>query len=305
MARKWTRSHEAQMARILALMRVESKPFADSSPDAVAARKGKNFDDWCKTYFSHYFTSPSSLAHITADTLVEEQGIPIGLLWARGFGKTVRAILRRVRRILQKESKFIIVGGRDEDIACDKMDMLRMELQLNPRLRQDYGEKIGPRAGANEDSDWIACDSRVWARGIGQSCRGALHGPRRPDDFLGDDLEDDVLARSKEREQYLWDWLFSGVFPALEKGGNDAWFEVLLNKFPSRHCLAVKFRERAKEVDANGRPICRFIEFPAETRSTTAQVSDSIFSQYIVPFEAVSVLLLAALIGAIVVARKE
>jgi len=34
-------------------------------------------------------------------------------------------------------------------------------------------------------------------------------------------------------------------------------------------------------------------------------VADSIFSQYIVPFEAVSVLLLAALIGAIVVARKD
>ena len=36
-----------------------------------------------------------------------------------------------------------------------------------------------------------------------------------------------------------------------------------------------------------------------------AEVSDSIFSQYIVPFEAVSVLLLTALIGAIVVARKD
>ena len=37
----------------------------------------------------------------------------------------------------------------------------------------------------------------------------------------------------------------------------------------------------------------------------TATVSDSIFSQYIVAFEAVSVLLLAALIGAIVVARRD
>ena len=37
----------------------------------------------------------------------------------------------------------------------------------------------------------------------------------------------------------------------------------------------------------------------------TAAVSDSIFSQYLIPFEAVSVLLLAALIGAIVVARKD
>ncbi len=36
-----------------------------------------------------------------------------------------------------------------------------------------------------------------------------------------------------------------------------------------------------------------------------AEVSDAIFSQYIVPFEAISVLLLSALIGAIVVARKD
>jgi NADH-quinone oxidoreductase subunit J len=39
--------------------------------------------------------------------------------------------------------------------------------------------------------------------------------------------------------------------------------------------------------------------------STTAQVSDSIFSQYLIPFEVVGMLLLAALIGAIVVARKD
>ena len=39
--------------------------------------------------------------------------------------------------------------------------------------------------------------------------------------------------------------------------------------------------------------------------STTAELADSIFSDYIGPFEAVSVLLLAALIGAIVVARRD
>lgn len=39
--------------------------------------------------------------------------------------------------------------------------------------------------------------------------------------------------------------------------------------------------------------------------TTTAQVSDSIFSAYLVPFEAISVLLLAALIGAIVLARRD
>lgn len=39
--------------------------------------------------------------------------------------------------------------------------------------------------------------------------------------------------------------------------------------------------------------------------SNAASVSDSIFGQYLVAFEVVSVLLLAALVGAIVLARKE
>jgi NADH-quinone oxidoreductase subunit J len=43
----------------------------------------------------------------------------------------------------------------------------------------------------------------------------------------------------------------------------------------------------------------------ADTRQFTAQVSDTLFQNYLIPFEVVSVLLLAALIGAIVLARKE
>lgn len=38
---------------------------------------------------------------------------------------------------------------------------------------------------------------------------------------------------------------------------------------------------------------------------TTGLVGDSIFIQYLIPFEIISVLLLAALVGAIVIARKE
>ena len=37
----------------------------------------------------------------------------------------------------------------------------------------------------------------------------------------------------------------------------------------------------------------------------TQRVADSIFGQYLVPFEALSVLLLAALVGAVVVARRD
>ena len=47
------------------------------------------------------------------------------------------------------------------------------------------------------------------------------------------------------------------------------------------------------------------VKLPAEVPQNTQQVSDEIFSTYIVPFEALSVLLLAALIGAVVVARRD
>jgi NADH-quinone oxidoreductase subunit J len=39
--------------------------------------------------------------------------------------------------------------------------------------------------------------------------------------------------------------------------------------------------------------------------SNTSTISDALFSTYLVPFEAVSVLLLASLVGAIVIARKD
>ena len=52
-------------------------------------------------------------------------------------------------------------------------------------------------------------------------------------------------------------------------------------------------------------------KLPEDTRiavidgSNSATVSDSIFADYLIPFEVVSVLLLAALVGAIVLARKD
>jgi NADH-quinone oxidoreductase subunit J len=47
------------------------------------------------------------------------------------------------------------------------------------------------------------------------------------------------------------------------------------------------------------------LPFVLSAAENTKQISDSIFSTYLIPFEVLSVLLLAALIGAIVLARKD
>jgi NADH-quinone oxidoreductase subunit J len=49
----------------------------------------------------------------------------------------------------------------------------------------------------------------------------------------------------------------------------------------------------------------RMFDFSGNVVQTTDQVANSIFSTYLVPFEAISVLLLAALIGAVVLARRD
>ena len=46
-------------------------------------------------------------------------------------------------------------------------------------------------------------------------------------------------------------------------------------------------------------------KLPAGTVTQTSTVADSIFSTYLVPFEVVSIMLLAALVGAIVIARRD
>ena len=80
---------------------------------------------------------------------------------------------------------------------------------------------------------------------------------------------------------------------------NDHWWSAW-----ARHCCWRGHGVRAHRPLGRRRPARR----PAGQLvggSNTATVSDSIFSQYLIPFEIVSVLLLAALIGAIVIARKD
>lgn len=263
MPRKWSRAHEQQIKRILQLMRAEARPFPDSSDEAVERRKALPFDAWCHTYFPHYCYSPSAPVHLIADDRVEEDGMPVALLFFRGAAKTVRyALLKRVHRIVNRLRHFVVQGARDEEVAAEKLDMIRVELEHNPRLRADYGAEIGRKEG--DDCSWVACDTKLLARGIGQSIRGHLYGPHRPDDFNGDDLEDRFIAHNPKREDDLEEWLFTDVYPALEGNAAQALFTLLLNNF-GHGALAWRCQERAAKNDPTGRPLMRYYEFPAET----------------------------------------
>ena len=125
-------------------MQREARPFADSSDEAAAARRALPFDAWIHAYFPHYASCESSPLHLLADEIVEEKGIPVAEFWFRGAGKTTRALLRRIRRIVERRAHFILVGGQTEENAAEKLDLIKLELVNNPRLRQDYGDRDRP-----------------------------------------------------------------------------------------------------------------------------------------------------------------
>lgn len=47
------------------------------------------------------------------------------------------------------------------------------------------------------------------------------------------------------------------------------------------------------------------VEVEVMSKTSTGEIGDSIFRDYVIPFEVVSMLLLAALVGAVVIARKD
>ena len=102
----------------------------------------------------------------------------------------------------------------------------------------------------------------------------------------------------------LWDQFDNDRFPDPLFNGTDdpALVDYALAEFPELFddldAGSADFDDQAREIVLERAALFDGVQ-------DTEEVSDSIFSTYIVPFEAISVLLLAALIGAIVLARKE
>ena len=258
--RQTTRDHRRQLETILASQRELARPFADTSPEARDRRKALPFFAWAQTYLPHYFTCQPWSKHIEAEALSGEEGMPQFHCWSRGAGKSVIfSLAKPLHWILSQTRHFIIFGGATEDVAIDKADFIGLELTENQRLRADYGDDACTVEG--EEGARVMGDTLLWCRGIGQSTRGQRHRQYRPDAFVGDDLENDGLARNPAREDALWDWLLGATFPGLESHGARAIF-IIVGTMYGRKCMMERARTESTKTDATGRPLCRYFCYP-------------------------------------------
>lgn len=142
----------------------------------------------------------------------------------RGHGKTTRALIRLAREICHVQRHRITVISASEDLAEELIEPLKIALEENPRILQDFGDLI-KRGGAGEF--WTRQEVHFTAKGRGEK----LRGPRN-DLILLDDIEDDQQARNKERTDTLLDTIFETIYnrliPVSDGGSTFIWIGTIL-----------------------------------------------------------------------------
>lgn len=262
---KWSRTHELARQRILEKLAEQTRPFEDMGEAAQRDRRALPFLEWCQTYLPHYFDKPFAKFHRRMVDAAGGPDLPTFVCVFRGAGKSVLlALARPLHRTLNQEVPYWVYGSGTQRLAAQNMDYVRLELEHNERLRCDYpdlridGEEtewvVDFRSARAPDGTMRFNSTKFEAFGTGMSPRGRRHVQHRPYEFVGDDLENNELARNPEREKQLWEWLMRSVEPALVPGRFV--FTVLCTMF-GPGCMIQRARKEEEKRDPEGRPVVK------------------------------------------------
>lgn len=225
---------EAHLAETLQLCREQAQPFEDRTPQARAARIARARADllaFCETYLPHYFFERWAPWHadLAAASLVREKPVVVGAMAGAGKSSLV-TIARTLHAVLFGTDPFVVVGSMTEDLASQFTALIKMELDQNARILQDFGELKGTWRW--EDKDFATRTGvRVKARGMGQPFRGLRWRQHRPTLVILDDVEDEELVLSQRRVQKALTWLLATVLPRMTA---QRWGLVLVGNVISR-----------------------------------------------------------------------
>ncbi len=154
-----------------------------------------------------------------------EYGRQINVQAPRGTGKTTLVNrLIPLWRICYKHfdiamdrqpEEFILIVGRNERMARQRITEIRQVIEQNPLIRRDFGDLVGSPWTKTETDTRNGIGLRPLGRG--SSPRGALLGDVRPTLKLCDDIEDpkrclNPTLREEDREWFMTDFMYAGDF---------------------------------------------------------------------------------------------
>jgi predicted phage terminase large subunit-like protein len=178
-------------------------------------REGYRF--FAQTYFPHYVRSAPSILHQylferLPDIVNAPSGVKQAIAAPRGEAKSTLitqifvlwCALRGVKRYIP-----IIMDAYEQ--ASMMLESLKLELEQNPRLQQDFPDFAKPGRAWKENVLVTANEVKIEVFGSGKRLRGRRHGPWRPDLVILDDIENDENVRSPEQRDKLESWLTKTV----------------------------------------------------------------------------------------------
>lgn len=206
----------------------------DPDPAASLARRERAWNDlefFARTYFPHYVKRANSVLHDYLYKRLQEiadsdKSETDAIAAPRGEAKsTITSQIYVIWCAITERKWYQIIGMDAFGQSAIMLEAIKAELEGNPRLAMDFPEATG--AGRVWQAGVIVTtnDRKIEAVGSGQRIRGRRHGPHRPDQFIGDDLENDENVRMPEQRDKNVSWITKAV---LKLGGAGEKFDAIL-----------------------------------------------------------------------------
>lgn len=179
-----------------------------------------------KTFFPERFTLPfADNVHGKIFDLIDGPSQKVAIAAPRGWGKTSIVALSLIARyILFRHTDFICYINKSHDAASLQTENLRRELVTNKEIKALFGPLKTSRLGPEFEEvfskkAWVAYDTLVWPRGVGQQVRGVLFRNDRPGLIVIDDLEDPDRIENEDIRNGWYQWLYADVIKAIPRIG--------------------------------------------------------------------------------------
>lgn len=134
-------------------------------------------------------------------------------------------------QVLFRGSQFVVIGSETESQSVDFLNDIKAELLENSDLRELFGVK---KFLKDSQTDIIVMMSdkhqfRIVAKGSEQKLRGMKWRGKRPDLFVGDDMEGDEQVLNQDRREKFMKWVYGAVLPMLSDHGKVRFVGTILH----------------------------------------------------------------------------
>lgn len=197
-----------------------TKSGGDNTPEARDARieRAKKGIKFCvEYYFPHYATCECADFQIEmAEAVKRCKTIKAFIEWARAHAKSVWVnVFIPFWLKINNQMHYMVLIGSSFDKACELLDDIKMEFEVNDRIIRDFGEQ--KRMGSWENGNFTTTDgTKFKALGFGANVRGLRKGSQRPDYITGDDLETRDINRNPKRQDALAKWIERDLLPTMD-----------------------------------------------------------------------------------------